>query len=106
MFLRLDCRRMVSLLIALCCCRVRLAGIRCIDVDGVSRLAVELKTECYKGAHLYTAVFIWLALIVYVIGFPLACLWTLIKSRRSGKLFACLLFVIEPHFGASLMVHR
>jgi hypothetical protein len=48
-------------------------GIYCVTVDGVSRLAVELLTVCYEGTHLYTAVFIWLLLIGYGVGFPAAC---------------------------------
>ncbi len=48
-------------------------GIYCVKVDGVSRLAVELLTVCYEGTHLYTAVFIWLLLIGYGVGFPVVC---------------------------------
>ncbi len=50
-------------------------GIYCVKVDGVSRLAVELLTVCYEGMHLYTAIFIWILLIGYGVGFPVVCFY-------------------------------
>jgi len=68
-------------------------GIYCVKGDGVSRLAVELLTVCYEGVHLYTAIFIWLLLVLYGAGFPIACYYIGRVHFSEGRIwFCCLLF--------------
>jgi hypothetical protein len=53
------------------------AGINCIRSinDGQLYLYSEqATTKCYTGTHLFTAIMIYIIMIVYIIGFPLVCL--------------------------------
>ena len=61
-----------------------LVSLRLSDAPaGELRLAVELSTVCYSAGHLTTAVLMWLFFLpVYCIGFPLWCLYRVIRMSR------------------------
>lgn len=80
-------------------------GLYCVEVNGVLRLKVELTTECYVGGHLVSgiklfrnpvhvsnlcaltvaAVFWWIFLVFYCVGYPVWSFWIVHRSYRKGK---------------------
>ena len=60
----------------------------CVDytTEGTTRsvLAVEPTTECYTKAHFASAFFFWPAFFFYTIGFPLAGLYLVLRTRSQN----------------------
>lgn len=61
-------------------------GLNCVSIDGVLRLKVEPSTVCYEGDHLPAAIFMWLLLFVYCVGFPSGCFYLLYRARKQNLL--------------------
>ena len=49
-----------------------LAMVHCVEVDGTSRLKVDMSVVCHEGAHARGVVLAWIMLALYVVGVPIA----------------------------------
>ena len=56
---------------------------KCMGIEGTLRLELDLELECWKGAHLYWAMFMGLPLMIFwVIGLPVLGIVFLLLNRK------------------------
>jgi hypothetical protein len=62
-------------------------GVTCVTSpsDGELYLKVEMSTRCYSGTHLPASAGIWGLIVVYLVGFPLWCLYIGKQHFSPGK---------------------
>ncbi|KNC55712.1 uncharacterized protein AMSG_11170 [Thecamonas trahens ATCC 50062] len=77
----------------------------CTTVNGSARLAVELSTECFQGAHTATLAVAILLAAMYLVAFPVVVLWLMYRAyganaeamaELKGGAFAFLVRGLQP----------